>query len=417
MNNIKKIDIFLISFLFISIISLFLGFFFNEDLSTGGSRWDFNQTWNVVIDFSNFKFHEYFNYTSHVPFHYMLLSVLYKLFDDQYIVRLIYLIFSFSLPFLLYLNLNKIYNCQKSLLLFFCFSLILFPFFRAMSIWPNAHLTASIFFLISNYFYLKGNAENKLLYKYLNLLFLALATYTMQSYVILFFFYLINYFLYHSKKDFLQLFLFCIFLAIPGLYLISFNTRISNVTITKNFSYSLASNISLITFYLLFLTNAKNLDFIKSKIIKLSKKEILIIIALFVYTVMNFTAYDNPMIGGGFFYKLSHLLFNNNLIFFSSFLLGLFLCAVIVKEDRKFIYPMLIIIIMASNYIVFQKYYEPLFILLLSVLYKNYFIKNLLLNLKNISIFLLFVVLYFLSATINQIAGVTNNLSGIIRFF
>ena len=78
---------------------------------------------------------------------------------------------------------------------------------------------------------------------------------------------------------------------------------------------------------------------------------------------------------------------------------------------------MLIIIIMASNYIVFQKYYEPLFILLLSVLYKNYFIKNLLLNLKNISIFLLFVVLYFLSATINQIAGVTNNLSGITRFF
>ena len=52
MNNIKKNDIFLISFLFISVVSLFLGFFLNEDLSTGGSRWDFNQTWNVVINFS-----------------------------------------------------------------------------------------------------------------------------------------------------------------------------------------------------------------------------------------------------------------------------------------------------------------------------------------------------------------------------
>ena len=88
-----------------------------------------------------------------------------------------------------------------------------------------------------------------------------------------------------------------------------------------------------------------------------------------------------------------------------------------IKEDRKFIYPLLIIVIMASNYIVFQKYYEPLFILLLTVLYKNYFIKNLLLNLKNISIFLLFVFFYFLSAAINEVTDITNNLSGVIRFF
>ena len=417
MNNIKKKDIFLISFMFILVVSLFLGFFLNEDLSTGGSRWDFNQTWNVVINFSNYNFHQYYSYTSHVPFHYIILSILYNLFNDQYIVRLIYLMFSFSLPLLLYLNLNKIYKCQKSLLLLFCFSLILFPFFRSMAIWPNAHLTASIFFLISNYFYLKGNAENKLLYKYLNLLFLAFATYSMQSYVVIFSFYLINYFLYHSKKEFMQLFLFCILLSIPGLYLISFNTRISNITMTRNLSYSLASNISLITFYLLFLINGKNLDFIKNKIIKFSKKEILIIFTLFLYAVINFTVYDTPMLGGGFFYKLSHLILGNNIIFFLSFLLGLFLCTIMIKEDRKFIYPLLIIFIMASNYIVFQKYYEPLFILLLTVFYKNYFIKNLLLNLKNISIFLLFVFLYFLSATINQVADITNNLSGVSRFF
>ena len=90
------------------------------------------------------------------------------------------------------------------------------------------------------------------------------------------------------------------------------------------------------------------MDFIKNKIIKLSKKEILIIFTLFLYVVINFTAYDNPMIGGGFFYKLSHLILSNNIIFFSSFLLGLFLCAIMIKEDRKFIYPLLIIVIMAS---------------------------------------------------------------------
>jgi hypothetical protein len=40
----------------IPIISLFIGFVFNEDLSTGGSRWDFNITWPLVIDYSNLNF-------------------------------------------------------------------------------------------------------------------------------------------------------------------------------------------------------------------------------------------------------------------------------------------------------------------------------------------------------------------------
>ena len=118
---------------------------------------------------------------------------------------------------------------------------------------------------------------------------------------------------------------------------------------TKNLSYSLVSNISLITFYLLFLINGKNFNFIKNKIIKLSKKEILIIFSLFLYSVFNFTAYENPMLGGGFFYKLSHLILSNNIIYFSSFLLGLFLCTIMIKEDKKFIYPLLIIVIMAIN--------------------------------------------------------------------
>ena len=50
---------------------------------------------------------------------------------------------------------------------------------------------------------------------------------------------------------------------------------------TKKISYSLSANISLITFYFLFLINGKNLDYIKNKIIKLSKKEILIIFTLY----------------------------------------------------------------------------------------------------------------------------------------
>jgi len=43
-------------FVLIPVASLFAGFFFDEDLSTGGSRWDFDTTWTVVVDYSNFNF-------------------------------------------------------------------------------------------------------------------------------------------------------------------------------------------------------------------------------------------------------------------------------------------------------------------------------------------------------------------------
>ena len=39
--------------LILPIITLFLGFIYDEDLSTGGAEWDFNLTWPVVENFTN----------------------------------------------------------------------------------------------------------------------------------------------------------------------------------------------------------------------------------------------------------------------------------------------------------------------------------------------------------------------------
>ena len=57
MFNLNKNSIFLLIIISIPLITLFLGFTFNEDLSTGGSRWDFNLTWPVVVNYSNFNFY------------------------------------------------------------------------------------------------------------------------------------------------------------------------------------------------------------------------------------------------------------------------------------------------------------------------------------------------------------------------
>ena len=142
----------LLLLILIPILSLFIGFIFNEDLSTGGSKWDFNLTWTVVEKYSNLEFEDANEYTRHFPLHYFFLSFSHSIFNDQKLVRLFYLIFSFSLPIFLFLNLRKIYKFKEINLIIFSFSFLLIPLFRAEAIWANSHLTATIFFLINSQF-------------------------------------------------------------------------------------------------------------------------------------------------------------------------------------------------------------------------------------------------------------------------
>ena len=54
--ELSKNRLLLLLLLILPIISLFLGFIFDEDLSTGGAEWDFNQTWRDVENFKNLIF-------------------------------------------------------------------------------------------------------------------------------------------------------------------------------------------------------------------------------------------------------------------------------------------------------------------------------------------------------------------------
>ena len=268
----NKNYIFLIITLFIPIISLIFGFVFDEDLSTGGSSWDFQLTWPVILNYADFNFSGSAEYTRHVPLHYILLSFVFNLFNDQYLVRIFYLFFCFLLPLFVYLNLIKIYNFDKLPIFLFSCSLLFLPLFRASSIWPNAHLTAVIFLCISNYFYLHTINNKNIYYKYLNLLFLAFATYTMQTYVILFAYYLSNYFLSLKISKFINLFLFCCLLGLPGLYFITLNERIADIIITRDVFYTFITNFSIMFLYLFFfLCNKKNIILIIDEFTNINK--------------------------------------------------------------------------------------------------------------------------------------------------
>ncbi len=396
-NN--NIDLSLIIFLYI--LSLSIGLLIDEDLSTGGSSRDFFGTWPAIVDFSNNKFNTITEYTRHVPLHYFLMSIIYKFIDNQYSVRIIYVSFSLLLPFFLYLNLKKIYNYPNINLLLISFSLILLPYFRSSAIWPNAHLTALIFLSISNFFYLKSVIDKKKIYCFLNLLFLAFATYSLQTYVIFYLFYLYFYLINLKKKDFFILFIFCIILSLPGIFLLLVNERVSNITVSKDFFYTIATNFSLIGFFfLILLFNKENFFVIKEKFFEFNKFEIIIILIFFFFVILNFT-YDGVHGGGGFYFKISKFLFDNNIIFFVSFLIGLILSIIFVKIDKNFLFLLFLINALNLNYAIYQKYFEPVFLVMILIFYKNLLIDNILKDKRNVYYFNIILVLYFILAQIN----------------
>ena len=408
MSKINKNYVLFLVFVFTPIISLFTGFIIDEDLSTGGSKWDFNVTWPLVVDYSNFIFLDARldggSSPRHVPLHYFLLSLIYKIFNSQYLVRLFYLFFSLLLPLFLYLNLIKIYKGEKLLFLILSFSFVFLPFFRSSAIWPNAHLTSLIFFTISNYFYLNALDKNRSLDKILNLLFLSFATYSMQTYVIFFAFYLINYLINENKKQFFSLFLFCCVLGIPGLYIIALNEKMVNLPITKDFYYTFVNNFSIIFFFLLFIFfNKSNYKILLNKAQNIKIVEIVILSLLFIFVVYNLDfQYLTPNLkGGGFFYKLSHFIFNNNIIFLSSFFLSLFMVFFLIKEDFKFIYIIILMNIMALNYQTYQKYFEPVFLIMIFILFKSTLLNNIFSKFKNVLFFYLIILFYFFISLIN----------------
>lgn len=412
-KNIKK-NIILLFLFFLPICSLFIGFVMNEDLSTGGAKLDFNVTWPLINNYSNLNFNTD-DITTHMPLHYIILSFINEIFNNQQIVRFIYLLSSFLLPIFLYLNLKKIYPQNKILLIIFSSAFLFIPFFRAAVIWPNAHITAAIFFLIGNYFYLKAKRKNAFIYKLINLLFLSFSIYSIQSYIILFIYYLYNYFFSEKIYNFIRLLIFSALLSIPGFLFIIINPRTANIGnfITKDILYTFSSNFSLIFFFLLFiLINNKNMKIITSKIKCLNKIEVTIILSLIFLCYYNQELFTSAsgLRGGGFFYKLSYLIFNNNLIFITSFLLGLITSYLLIKHEKRIFYILLIINLMSINFIVYQKYFEPLFLIIISILFKNFLMTNILTNFKSVFIFYSLVFFYFLIAYTNYLNKFTYQL-------
>ena len=384
------------------ILSLLFGLLLEEDLSTGGSTKDFIATLPTVIDFSNFTFITLNENTAHFPLHYLLLSIPQLIFEDILAIKLVYFIFSLLFPFLVYINICKLYPDQKFNALIISLSLLYLPFYRASSFWPNAHLTALIFLLAANYCYILSLNSKNFIYKFLLIFFLSLSTYSMQPYALFFIFYLIYYFKNESLSTFIAIFFICIIFSLPALYII-FNLPITkhNLNFTNNISYTIITNSSIILFFLLFfLFNKNNFFKVKNFILNINKFEVLLFSFLYLILIINYE--NNFPFGGGFFYKLSNLLFDNNFLFFLTGFLGLILSWLFYKIDKNIFYIIVLTNFMAIGYITSQKYFEPIFLVLILVLCKNFLSKNIIDSKLNSLVFYSINLSYFILASINN---------------
>jgi len=396
-----------IIFFVLAFFSLLIGFLLNEDVSGGGTSGDFYHTLSYVVELKKNIF-AVSEVTVHLPLHYIILSRIDSLFNDTTILRFVFLIISISVPLIFYLCLKiKFISLSSNRALIISSLIFLFPSFRYSAIWANAHITALIFFLLSTYFFLKVKKFSlSNINIYLNLLFLSLATYSRQYYALFFLFYL---YLYYKNFKFLY-FLFISFyiflLSIPGWILIYYNPQFllgdneAPIFSLKLYNSLLISS-SIILFYfipVIFIIVSKNKNFFYKNYFFLN---IITLVSFFIVLLSSIFFDYNFRLGGGVFLKASRYFFSNNLLFYLTSIIGFIIIFYIASKHKENLIILIILLFGFSGSYVLQKYYEPMFFIIIYLYLKSNFHRNLL-NRKFIFFSYLYYFFYYLASVVNS---------------
>ena len=383
-------------------ISLFIDLYFNIDAAgSGGFIKDFETTWPLVENPLAFST----NLDIKFPLHYYIAAIIYKIVNDKEILRLIYCILALPIPYLFFICL-KIKFKKININNLFLFSLIIFllPSFRSAAVWPNTQITGIFFFIISLFFFLKW--ENKSQFNKFNkelffiIFFMSLTVYTRQLYAMIFLYFIIIFYLNLDKKNFIKTLLVVTIFALPGIIFVLFWPKILKATFEFKFYNSLLVNSSIISFYLIpFFT----IIFYFKKKIKLIDKDKLAIFLITIFVIICSYFFDyNYLMGGGYFIKLSKILLGNFYFFYLTSIIGFFLLYLLSKENILNLILNLIIITGISAYIIFMKYFEPMFIIILFLLFKTKLTNIFLENKKYILYYNFYFLVYLCSAIANN---------------
>ena len=379
-------------------ISLLLGFYFGED-SLGGAISDYQALNHISDKFDKNFFDTFLNYDKlghrHSPVFFIIKSLL---IEDEIIRRLIFLHFYILIPIFFYKSLKIVFkNSSRINLRLVASTLFLFPTVRSYSIWPDAHLMGTLFFIISVYFFLKFKYSKIHNFKFsiFNTFFLAIAAYCSPNFGIIVFFFIFEYLRkYNLGKKFLIIIFTNIILSLPFFYYLFYldvNFIFNevgwdigdNLFTINNLSNKFIIVNSLFFFYLIpfFFTN-----FYKENIKSIQKKNFFISATLLLVFILLCLKFDFEAIykltnsGGGFFYNFSKLIIQNNLILFLASFLGYLIIISSFYYNYSNIILFITIIFSNPQLTLWQANYSPfifmIIFLLLELKYKNNIITN-----------------------------------------
>ena len=391
---------------FLFSLSLLFGFFFNEDASGTGTSNDFKNTWDYIVLLKDNYLIDSSEWTRLLPLHYIFLSLLYQIFENEFLVRLFFCFSSIFIPFLFYKNLRiKFKEICKGKLLIISSILLILPYFRSSAIWPNPHVTALIFLFLSIYYFQKWeiNLSKKInLDLILHIFFLALTVYTRRYYVFFFLYYYFFYFKNLNIKELITISILIFFLTIPGFLLIFyFPHYIDDTGYNLKFYNSIIITSSIFLFYLIPFLSVENFKFRDNK-----SKLILFLSIIFLIILCLFFDYD-PKTCGGFFMKLSYILFKSPYFFLITSLIGLFSFLLLFFENKNNLILLIIFLIGFPAYMIFQKYFEPLLIFVLFLIFNTKITSIFFEKIRYLLIYYTDLIAYLLSAVLNDYLKIT----------
>ena len=398
----KKIKIY---FLYLSLF--FLALLFNINPS-GGAKQDYQLFQEVIkifsanVDLKYAKF--FFNSYHHSPVFYIFAGLLQKIFNNFEILRIINILISSLIPYIFFLVLRIKYKINN--LYIFFLSLIIFysPYFIGTDIWLNGDNLSLLFFLLSILFFLKSEKSNNKIFPISCFLFLAICCYIRYYYCLFGLYYLYKYFHSFSKKNFILLLILNFLLIFPAIVFLYDIIIDKNFFINNNFLSFNYLNNSLIVSSIIFFYLVPIIFFETKKIILYYKKNIRLPLFLFSFSIfilllnllLNITLINPPINGGGVFVKLISILnLNLNIFLFIIFYIFILSINYLFLSNQIENYLLLAILFLSFPVAtIYQKYFDPFFIIFFFSLIKSKIIYS---NIKNKIINLFYLHLYFIS--------------------
>ena len=356
-------------------LSLLLGFFLDEN-TTFGPKKDFAHALKQVALFEEDFFYTFLNYdnieapTRISPIFIIIIYFFKKIFISIDLARFALLNIFLLIQVFFYKCLKKIfynkYLSDKKTLFLLSSVIFLSPSFRSNSIWPESAILGLLLFLIGVYYFLKNEKKFNEKNIFLNIFFIAMASYIRPSYCLFAIFFFYKYFFeIKDKKLIAKIVLLNAIIAFPAFYYVFILDIffISEGGLNYNYFNKIGIISSIIFFHVIPILFYKKF-YLNALSLSIDLKLFFIALIISIIVFFNFD-YNLDFAGGGIFLHASHFIFDNNLLFFVILPILLFFVLKIISISYKpNLFILILLVLLTPQYHIFHKYYDPLVLIL-----------------------------------------------------